>query len=210
MKLTRKPERGVDDRAALDAFLDGQLTGTLAVVVEGIPSVVPVLYVRDGDRLLIHGSTGAGTLRAAAGGAPVAFSVHAIDGIRVSYNGFHSGANYRSAVVQGYCRRLEGAEHLAALDRIVDGLLPGRVAEVPPPTAKEAAQTMTLELPLVPGGWLFKVRGGEVAANPEAGGVWIGFVPLTLTAGEPEAAAQQDAGIHIPDSVRALRARFDG
>ena len=60
MRLTRKPDRGVDDRAALDAFLDEQLSGVLATVHEGRPHVIPIAYARDGDRLLFHGSTGAG------------------------------------------------------------------------------------------------------------------------------------------------------
>ncbi len=47
MRLTRKPDRGVDDRAALDAFLDEQLSGVLATVHEGRPHVIPIAYARD-------------------------------------------------------------------------------------------------------------------------------------------------------------------
>ncbi|NLH69951.1 MAG: pyridoxamine 5'-phosphate oxidase family protein [Brooklawnia sp.] len=57
MRLTRKPDRAVDHRAALDAFLDEQLSGVLATVHEGRPHVIPIVYARDGDRLLFHGST---------------------------------------------------------------------------------------------------------------------------------------------------------
>ena len=41
--------------------------------------VVPLLFARDGDRILLHGSTGAGALRHIAEGAAMAFSVTAID-----------------------------------------------------------------------------------------------------------------------------------
>ena len=46
--LTRKPDRQATARAELDAFLDSQLVGTLASVVDGQPWVVPMLFGRDG------------------------------------------------------------------------------------------------------------------------------------------------------------------
>ena len=61
--LTRKPDRGSSSRDRLDALLDDELVGTLATVVDGDPWAVPLLFARDDDRLLLHGSTGAGALR---------------------------------------------------------------------------------------------------------------------------------------------------
>ena len=69
-RLTRKPDRGTSSRARLDALLDDQLIATVSSVVDGQPWMVPLLYARDGDRVLIHGSTGAGLLRHLAQGAP--------------------------------------------------------------------------------------------------------------------------------------------
>ena len=57
--LTRKPERAAD-RALLDALLDEAKVGTLGTVVDGLPWSVPTLFARDGDSILLHGSTGAG------------------------------------------------------------------------------------------------------------------------------------------------------
>ena len=65
-ELHRLPEYGVTDRAALDALLDSQWAGVLSTVADGAPLAVPMLYARDGDRVLLHGSTGAGALRAVA------------------------------------------------------------------------------------------------------------------------------------------------
>lgn len=62
-RLTRKPDRGTSNRARLDALLDDQLVATVSSVVDGQPWMVPLLHARDGDRVLIHGSTGAGLLR---------------------------------------------------------------------------------------------------------------------------------------------------
>ena len=49
--LTRKPERQ-GDRALLDDILDTAQVGTLSTVVDGAPLAVPMLYARDGDRVL--------------------------------------------------------------------------------------------------------------------------------------------------------------
>ena len=73
-RLRRLTEYAVSDRAALDALLDEQWFGVLSTVSDGEPWAVPMLYARDGDRILLHGSTGAGALRHVAGGAPAVFS----------------------------------------------------------------------------------------------------------------------------------------
>ena len=73
------------------------------MVRDGVPVVLPLLHARDGDRLLLHGSTGGGLLREAAGGAPVTVAVTVVDGLVVADSLFESSANYRSAVVFGRC-----------------------------------------------------------------------------------------------------------
>lgn len=203
MKLTRKPDRGVDDRAALDAFLDEQLSGVLATVSEGRPHVIPIAYVRDGDRILLHGSTGAGALRMVAEGAPVSFCVQAVDAVRLSYNGLHHSVNYRSAVIDGTATRLADDEHWAALEKFVDQLVPGRNSEIVALTGKDVARTLTLALPIVDGSWLMKARSGEVVRADEAPeDVWMGTIPLSVVAGEPVPAVGQDADLPVPASVR--------
>ena len=94
------------------------------------PLVIPTGFVRDGDRLLLHGSTGSRWMRALAGGAPVCVTVTAVDGIKVARSGFESGMRYRSACLFGACAVLNGAEAARALVVFVDGVLPGRSREV--------------------------------------------------------------------------------
>src|ERR1043165_6491691 len=83
-QIRRERERARTARADLDSVLDSASVGTLATVLEGQPWVVPMLYARDGDRILLHGSTGAGALRHVAAGAPAAFCVTLLDGIVVA------------------------------------------------------------------------------------------------------------------------------
>ena len=117
-RLGRHAERGRQERAELDALLDEVLAGTLSTVVDGRPWVVPMLFARDGDRVLLHGSTGAGALRHVAAGAPAVLSVTVVDGLVVAHSTFDSSANYRSAVIHGELRPLDGEHRTEALTRI--------------------------------------------------------------------------------------------
>ena len=101
-RIRRMPERQTADRDALFGLLDQELVGHLAAVVDGTPVVVPMGFARDGDHLLVHGSTGGGfALRAAAERATVAFAVTSLDGLVYARSLFDSSMNYRSAVVYG-------------------------------------------------------------------------------------------------------------
>src|SRR5580658_3885005 len=110
-QINRHRERAQHERAALDAVLDaGHHVGTLSTVADGRPWVVPMLYGRDGDRILMHGSVGAGALRQEAAGAWAALCVTHIDGWVYGHTLFDSSANYRSAVVHGRLVALSGSE----------------------------------------------------------------------------------------------------
>ncbi|MGC3993647.1 MAG: pyridoxamine 5'-phosphate oxidase family protein [Propionicimonas sp.] len=202
-ELTRKPDRGRQDRADLDVVLDAMPVGTLSTVVDGRPWVVPMLFCRDGDRLLLHGSTGAGALRHVAAGSPAALSVVHLDGIVVADSTFESSANYRSAVVYGSLSPIEGDEKDAGLRKLSDAILPGRTTEVRPSTGKELAATLAMSMPIVEGSWMVKTRSGP-PSEPGDPNVWEGVVPLGLTVGPPEPAPWLSAGVPVPASVRAL------
>ena len=67
-RVTRLPYRQVHDRRVLHEVLDAGLVAHVGVVRDGVPVILPVGYARDGDSLLLHGSTGGGLLRQAAAG----------------------------------------------------------------------------------------------------------------------------------------------
>jgi nitroimidazol reductase NimA-like FMN-containing flavoprotein (pyridoxamine 5'-phosphate oxidase superfamily) len=106
-------------------------------------------FARDGEHLLVHGSTGGGfALRAAAERATVAFSVTALDGLVFARSFFDSSMNYRSAVVYGVLEPVDGERADAALLALSERLMPGRSAEVRAITRKETAATRVLRLAL--------------------------------------------------------------
>jgi nitroimidazol reductase NimA-like FMN-containing flavoprotein (pyridoxamine 5'-phosphate oxidase superfamily) len=203
-RLRRVRQKQVDDRAALDALLDEALIAHVGLVVEGHPLVVPTAFARDGDQLLLHGSTGSGWMRAAAAGVPACLTVTALDGLVVARSTFESSMRYRSAVVFGVLRRLDASARNLALDVITDKLLPGRREEVRASTAQEQRRTLVLAMPIER--WSLKVSDGwpEDADEDRAGPAWAGVIPLRTAAGDPVGAPDLEEGVPVPRSVRAF------
>ncbi|MFD1814371.1 pyridoxamine 5'-phosphate oxidase family protein [Rhodococcus gannanensis] len=206
-RIHRLSERARADRDDLDAILDAASVGTLATVVDGLPWAVPMLYARVGDRILLHGSTGAGALRHVAAGAPAALSVTLLDGLVLADNLYNHSANYRSAVVRGALTSVPTDESDAALIELSDALIPGRSTEVRVASRKELAATLAVELTIAPGGWTVKVRDAppsEGAGDPD---VWAGVVPLRTVTDDPIRAPWVNATTPVPESVRRLVSR---
>lgn len=202
-QIGRKPDRQRRDRESLDALLDEVPYGVMATVADGQPWCVPMLFARDRDRILLHGSTGAGALRYVAAGAPVAFAVTSIDGIVLSHNTFDSSANYRSAVINGVPTPLTGDDAWNALNLLSDRLIPGRTTEVRDMTKKELAATVAMELPITDGQWTMKVRAAGTGEPDEETTAWMGVVDIRRVYGpaRPEAWC---ADMPLPDSVQRL------
>ena len=211
--VTRLAEKQRTDRALLDALLDEVHVGHVGVVTaDGGPLVVPTAVTRDGDRLLIHGSTGSPWLRQAAAGAAVSIAVTAYDGLVFARSAFESSIHYRSAVLFGVCVAVvEPADKEHALDQLTEALLPGRVRELRRPTAKELAATQVLALAITtsPGpSWSLKVSDGwpDDPDSDVAGDTWAGVVPARIVYDSPRAAPDLRAGIVAPPSVLARAA----
>jgi len=203
-RMTRLPEKGVTDVRELHALLDRSYVAHVGVVRDGHPLVVPTGMARDGDRLLVHGSTGSGWMRLLADGADACVTVTSLEGIVVARSAFESSFHYRSAVVFGQFTVLDGDAKRAALDVLVEHLVPGRLAEVRASTNRELAATLVLALPLDT--WSLRVSDKWPEDEPDdvSGDAWAGVVPMRPVFGEPLPAPDLRAGIPVPPSVRAL------
>lgn len=202
--LTRAKERGRADRAELDAVLDAGLVCHLGVLLGGSPVVLPTVYGRDGDTLYLHGSTGAGNLRAALSG-DISIAVTLVDGLVYARSAMHFSANYRSAVVRGRAVEVtDPDERVRALRVIVEHSAPGAWDRVRRPNKKELAATMVLALDLTEAS--VKVRTGgpkDDAADIETGGVWAGVLPLRQAWDTPIPSDDLEPGIDVPGDVLA-------
>src|SRR3954470_21969839 len=103
-KLSRVPQRGSHDRETVDAILDEALIAHVAWVHDGRPAVIPTLIARDGDDVLIHGSSASRTIRGLQRGLEACVEVTLVDGLVLARSAFHHSINYRSAILYGTLR----------------------------------------------------------------------------------------------------------
>lgn len=205
-RIRRLPERGVSDRAVIDAILDeGFVSHAAYVTADGRPVVIPTLYARDRDRLLLHGSNTMGLARAVRAGSQLSVAVTHVDGLVVARSAFNSSANYRSVVVHGDGRLLDGKAKADALDIVIEKLIPGRLSDLRRSTEIELGQTSVIEMQLDQVS--AKVRSGGPGDDPEDLhlDVWAGVVPFSFEPGVPLPAEDLRNGIETPDYLQPYR-----
>jgi nitroimidazol reductase NimA-like FMN-containing flavoprotein (pyridoxamine 5'-phosphate oxidase superfamily) len=205
---TRSAERASYDKELVHAILDEAYVCHLGFVRDGVPVVLPTLYGRVGERLYVHGSTGARPLRMtgqADPGLPVCLTVTHVDGLVLARSAFHHSINYRSVVVHGIARQVtDPEEKRTALDALVDHVVPGRSADSRPANKKELAATMVIRLDLDEVS--AKLRTGGANDDPEDLDLphWAGVVPLRPAYGVPLPNDDLAPGTELPGYLAAL------
>jgi hypothetical protein len=117
--------------------------------------------------------------------------------------------NYRSVVILGTAEEVTGDDKNKLLEKVSDGLVPGRTLEVRKSTNKELAATTLISISLAEAS--VKIRTGMPNDDEGSGtGVWSGVIPLHLVAGEPIAADEESQNLPIPQSVKEFRANPKG
>ena len=201
----RNRQRVSYDRETVHAVLDEAVVCHVGFVVDGRPVVLPQLHARVGQRLYLHGSTGARALRMAEGaGLDVCVTVTLLDGLVLARSAFHHSVNYRSVVAHGTAVVVEDpAEKTEALTALVDGVVPGRSAGSRPADRRELAAAAVLRLDLAEVS--VKVRSGPPGDDPEdvALPYWAGVLPVTSVVGDPVPAPDLPAGAAVPGHVVA-------
>jgi uncharacterized protein len=203
-KVRREPARATYDRASVEAILDEALVAHLAFIDDGQPYAIPTLHARVGSIVYVHGSAAGRALRTLGSGAPACLTATLIDGLVLARSAFHHSVNYRSVVVLGRARPVgDRDERLAALHAFTERLVPGRWAEVRPPSEKELRATEVLALRLDESS--AKIRNGPPVDNEEDYAVpaWAGVIPLETVARPPLPDLRLSAGITPPDTVSA-------
>jgi uncharacterized protein len=209
-KVTRMPSRASYEQGTIEAILDEAIVSHVGTVSPaGHPVVIPTLHARAGEWLYLHGSAASPTLRRA-DQAEICLTATIIDGLVLARSAVHHSVNYRSVVVFGPAERIESDEgKRGALEAFTEKLVPGRWADVRPPTAQELKATAVLRL-----------RLDEASAKVRTGGplddeedytlpVWAGTVGLRLTAGGAEPDERLIPGVERPAYVDDLiRARI--
>jgi nitroimidazol reductase NimA-like FMN-containing flavoprotein (pyridoxamine 5'-phosphate oxidase superfamily) len=204
--VRRLPEKGRYDRATIEAILDRALVAHVAVVGEKGPLCIPLLQARVGDRLLVHGSRASRTMRLLADGAEACVTVTSVHGLVLARSAFEHSTNYESVIAFGRFEMVEdAADRLAALEAFTEKILPGRWAELRPPTTQELKATSILALPLDEASAKVGSGGPDDDDSEDAAlDVWAGEIPIVTSYGEPVPSPGLRPGIPLPPSVRTL------
>ncbi|NDL55499.1 pyridoxamine 5'-phosphate oxidase family protein [Phytoactinopolyspora mesophila] len=201
--IRRGAKRARTDRATLYALLDSCLICHFATIRDGVPLVVPTGYGREGDKLYLHGSTGAASLMDAAGTAPISINVTRVDGVVYARSVFHHSMNYASAVIIGEAVPITAStDKLAALRVITEHIAPGSWNATRQPTRKELAKTGVLAISLHEAS--VKMRSGPPGDDEEdlsAHREWAGVLPLHQQWGAPQPCPLLPADTPVPDRV---------
>jgi nitroimidazol reductase NimA-like FMN-containing flavoprotein (pyridoxamine 5'-phosphate oxidase superfamily) len=202
----RRADRAHYDRATVDAILDEGFVAHVGIAVEEQPFVLPMVYGRDGDRLLLHGSVASRLLRALGEGVRCCATVTLLDGLVLAHAQRNHSVNYRSVAILGVARRVAAEEAVSALATIVDHVAPGRAREARAADERDERETRVLELVIEEAS--AKVRTGPPTLPSDDDAtlpVWAGVVPLTLVAGRPVPDERSSRVSGLPASVSPWR-----
>lgn len=211
-QVQRTKQRARYEREAIHAILDAGMIAHVGFCIDAQPAaiqpvVIPMLYARDGDAILLHGSIASRLMNRLGEGVAACLSVTHVDGLVLARSHFHHSVNYRSVVAFGRARLVDDpAQKAAALVRFVDALIPGRAAESRAADRNELAATRVLRFEIEDAS--AKVRDGGVkddAADLDLPH-WAGVVPIQAryAAPQPDASSGET---DLPASVHALLAQ---
>lgn len=183
---SRLPNRSSQEATLIADILDEALFVTVAYVADGRPMQLPTAHVRVGDRLYLHGSVKSHFIQQLADGREACISASLMDGLVLARSAMHHSINYRSVVAFGGGQLVEeSTKKDEVLHLFTEKLLPGRWADIRPPSPGELTATAVIEFPLTHAS--AKVRNGPPsdALADRSLPVWGGIVPLTTHQGVP-------------------------
>lgn len=202
-RVRRIPANARYDDDSINRVLDRGRVAHVSFAVDGQPFCVPTLYARDGNRVLIHGSTASRMIRHLAAGAPACVTVTILDGWVLARSAFETSANYDSATLFGRFRPITSPDDKqSALAAFMEVVLPGRWAEVRQPSRQELKGTAILELEIDEAS--VKTRTGPPDDDDSADAereTWAGVIPVIRGYGAPEPSPGLRAGIPLDRSI---------
>jgi len=203
-KLRRRPKRARYDEKSIHRILDAAFLVHVGFLVESQPFVIPTLYGRHENTIFLHGSAASRMLKDLAAGVAVCATVTIVDGLVLARSAFNHSINYRSVVMFGTARPVEGDEKLLGLKTISDHLLAGRWNDVRPPSTRELKATTVLKMTIEEAS--AKVREGPVLDDEDDYSLphWAGIVPVEQSWKNPLPDSRLAPTVQLPGYLRSL------
>lgn len=167
------------DEVLINSILDEALFCDISYAVNGQPYTIPTSFVRQGNKLVIHGSVGSHFLRGIEGGTPVCISVMLVDALVVAKSAFHHSANYRSVILFSNAVKIEDYEEkVAAMKALTQKIVPNSWDYLRPMTANEVQKTMVLAFEIREASAKVRNAMPKDDENDLELPIWSGLIPL--------------------------------
>lgn len=202
-KLRRKPSRGSHDKEKVYEILDAGYMAYVGIVDDGQPVVIPLLYGRRDDTIILHGSVKSRIMMAIGNGADVCINVTHTDALVLAKSALHHSVNYRSVVLFGKGTEISDRdEKMEALRVITENILPGRWDECREPSEDELKAVAVVSVKIDEA--TAKVRTGPPVDEQKDLDLpyWAGTVDLNIRAENP--VAENSDSIPLPESVKKM------
>lgn len=209
-RVRQVSKRGGYDRQLVYKVLDLSLICNVAFVQENGPVVIPMLFARNGDDILFHGSTKSRLMQMLSSGQALCLSATLVDGLVLAKSLFHHSMNYRSVSVFATGRELTNDdERMDALRIITDKVMPKRWEDARLPNAQEMKATCVVAASITTASTKIRTGGPIDDTEDLELPVWSGVVPLRQLA---EPAIHENVGataLKTPDYVEAWREQYN-
>jgi uncharacterized protein len=201
-RVKRVAKRGHYDSETVYRILDEGLICHVGFMQDQQPVVIPTLYARRGESLILHGAKTSRMLQYIQAGHPVSVAVTLVDGLVVARSVFHHSMNYRSVVLFGRGRLIEpDEEKLQALEVLTEHILRGRWQDARKPNRQELDATSVVAIAIESAS--AKLRTGPPVDDEEDYQLptWAGVIPLQQQALAPIADPRLGRAIPTPGYV---------
>ena len=207
-KVRQLREKAAYDHDTVHRILDAGLVAHVAVVQDGAPVVVPMLYGREGETLYLHGARKARVVRMLEGTGRACINVTLLDGLVFARSAFASSMNYRSVTVFGKARLVDELdEKKHALHIISEHAMPGRRAELRKSLDNELKMTGVIAVEIESASAKISTGMPEDEDCDLDTPVWGGVLPLEarFTTLRPDDLVKD--GIEPSDALRAMEGK---
>ncbi len=207
-KIRQLREYARYDRETIHRVLDAGLVAHVGFVQDGKPVVVPMIYGRDNDTILLHGARKARVIRLLEQTEQACLNITLLDGIVFARSAFNSSMEYRSVTVFGTPRLIEGSDaKLQAMRIISEHTMPGRWDELRESLDREVKMTGVIALEIDTASAKISDDGVEDEDFDYEIPIWAGVLPITSMTASLVDDDRLLPGVEPSTAVRAMQNR---
>lgn len=160
-------------------LIDDLKMGHVGFMQNRAPVNIPMLCWRIDDSVFLHASQGGRFMQQLQLQPRVCISFAELNEWVLAKSAFHHSANYRSAVIFGVAKLVDGEdEQILAYQRLLEQIAPGRWGDVRPPSKKELAATRLMKIQIKEGSYKFRTGGPKDDTADLDLPVWAGVKPV--------------------------------